>query len=236
MAFWGVWKQKITGRLISSSYLSPFLSFPIILTPISIHVYINHTPSTITATPTYHFSFTVRLTFLPKFEPLTLIYRPITNPELSPLSHRELVTNPTNKCWYEQFVLRPTLPPGNIRIHLRNHKREMQKIAWDVLYFIVIFGLKNTIIGLFRYTQIQLEREICKYFLHSFQRVSIVFVLSASLSSWIFDKERPRLYKRWPSSTYIQTELTEYSVMCSARFSIPYEPCERRWEARWPHG
>ena len=50
-------------------------------------------------------------------------------------------------------------------------------------------------IGLFRYIKIQLEREvycedkekgkwmICKYFSHSFQRVSIVFVVTASLSS-----------------------------------------------------
>ena len=102
MAFWWVWKQNITGKLISSSSLPPFPSFPIILTPISIHVYIIHTPSTTTATPCLQILLTMfLLTFLPEFEPLPLIYRLITIPELSPPSHRELVTNPTHKCWYE---------------------------------------------------------------------------------------------------------------------------------------
>ena len=95
----GAWKQNITGKFISSSSLSPFPSFPIILTPIFIHVYIIHTPSTTSPTPCLqilHFL----LTFLPEFEPLSLIYRLITIPELSPLSHRDLVTNPTHKCWF----------------------------------------------------------------------------------------------------------------------------------------
>ena len=38
----------------------------------------------------------------------------------------------------------------------------MQKMAYAVLYFIVIFGLKKTIIGLFRYIKIQLEREVLR--------------------------------------------------------------------------
>ena len=75
---------------------------------------------------------------------------------------------------------------------------QMQKIACDVLYFIVIFGLKKTVIRFFStYLNSPSERGsedkdkakwmICKYFLHSFQRVSIVFVLIASLSNLIFD-------------------------------------------------
>ena len=38
----------------------------------------------------------------------------------------------------------------------------MQKMTYAVLYFIVIFGLKKTIIGLFRYIKIQLEREVLR--------------------------------------------------------------------------
>ena len=77
MAFWGVWKQNITGKLISSSSL------------ISIHVYFIHTPSTTTASPCLQILLTIfLLTFLPEFEPLSLIYRLITIPELSPLSYK----------------------------------------------------------------------------------------------------------------------------------------------------
>ena len=77
MAFCGVWKQNITQ--VNWSFSPPFPFFLIILTPISIHVYLNHTPSTtmyychpMSTNPTYNFSFTVSLTFLAEFEPLPL--------------------------------------------------------------------------------------------------------------------------------------------------------------------
>ena len=77
---------------------------------------------------------------------------------------------------------------------VRQDKKTMQKIACVVLYFIVIFGLKKTVIRFFStYLNSPSERGsedkdkakwmICKYFLQSFQRVSIVFVLIASLSN-----------------------------------------------------
>ena len=114
-----------------------------------IHVDISHTPSTITATPclqillTILLQFTVCLTFLPAFEPLFLMYRPITIPYLSPLSHRELVTYPTkstnvhtNNCYCVphfsriKFVVICIITCG-----------QMQKIPSDVVYLIVIFAL-----------------------------------------------------------------------------------------------
>ena len=66
---------------------------------VSIYVYIIHTPSTTTAIPCLQILLTIfLLTLLLEFELLSLIYRLITIPELSPLSHQELVTNPTLKC------------------------------------------------------------------------------------------------------------------------------------------
>ena len=92
------------------------------------------------------------------------MYSPITIPELSPLSHHELVRNrthkvnvDTNNCYCVPLFPRITFVVICIII-----SRQMQKIACAVLYFIVIFGLKKTIIGLFRYIKIQLEREVLR--------------------------------------------------------------------------
>ena len=63
----------------------------------------------------------------------------------------------TNKCYCVPLFPRITFLVIYIII-----SKQMQKIAGDILYFIVIFGLKKTVIGLFRYIKIQLEREVLR--------------------------------------------------------------------------
>ena len=90
------------------------------------------------------------------------MYRPITIPELSLLSHRELVINPSHKCSYELLLLRPTPPSDNIRSHLHNHKRANAKNSLRCTILHRNFWIEKDLNRLFRYIKIQPEREVLR--------------------------------------------------------------------------
>ena len=113
---------------------------------------------------------------------------------------------------------------------LRTTERSWSRLVFRLkivgLYFKLMRHVLRNAIGLFRDIKIQLEREttksegkwmIRKYFSHSFQRVSIGFVITASLSIWILDISkmayRPYSYSQYWIGTSLQWRLMRGNML-----------------------
>lgn len=157
MAFWRVWKQNITGKLIFFRLTS--LQFPFIYTLTILQVLLLPPP----VYKSYSQFFFYSKSYLSaRFRTTALDLPSDYYPRAFSTEPRELVTNPTQKCYLNSAWERGS--------------EDKDKAKWM----------------------------ICKYFLHSFQRVPIVFVLSASISSWIL------IFRRWPIEQWQICQLFYY--------------------------